>query len=138
MSVGVSGGPCVLVVDDDPVLRRIVSRGLEPLALGAVLEVEDGAQAQDVLRDRAVDVVITDVLMPNMDGRELMGWAKEHCPEPVWIILSGLDTFDAAIDALRLGAFDFLAKPLEVQRLRVVVRNALAHGDLLREKERLY
>ncbi len=138
MSDCVSGGPCVLVVDDDPVLRRIVSRGLEPLALGAVLEVEDGAQAQDVLRDRSVDVVITDVLMPNMDGRELMGWAKEHCPEPVWIILSGLDTFDAAIDALRLGAFDFLAKPLEVQRLRVVVRNALAHGDLLREKERLY
>ncbi len=137
MSVA-SDGPCVLVVDDDPVLRRVVSRGLEPLALGAVLEVEDGAQAQDVLRDRSVDVVITDVLMPNMDGRELMGWAKEHCPEPVWIILSGLDTFDAAIDALRLGAFDFLAKPLEVQRLRVVVRNALAHGNLLREKERLY
>jgi serine phosphatase RsbU (regulator of sigma subunit)/anti-anti-sigma regulatory factor len=138
MTQNVSEGPCVLVVDDDPVLRRVVSRGLEPLALGAVVEVEDGAQAQEVLRERKVDVVITDVLMPNMDGRELMGWAKEHCPEPVWIVLSGLDTFDAAIDALHLGAFDFLAKPPEAQRLRVAVRNALGHGELLREKQRLY
>jgi len=130
--------PRILVVDDDPVVRRIVARGLDPLPLGDIIEVEDGVQAQEILRKTSVDVVITDVLMPNMDGRELIGWAKEHCPGPVWIILSSLDTFDAAIDALHLGAFDFLAKPLEVQRLRVAVRNALAHGELLREKNRLY
>ena len=130
--------PTFLVVDDDPMVRKLVSRGLASLNPEAVLEVEDGLEAQQVLREKAVDVVITDVLMPNMDGRELMKWAQEHCPEPLWIVLSGLDTFDAAIDALHLGAFDYLAKPPEVERVRVAVRNAMDQLELMRDRERLY
>jgi serine phosphatase RsbU (regulator of sigma subunit)/ABC-type transporter Mla MlaB component len=130
--------PVLLVVDDDPMVRKLVVRGLEPLNAAAVIEVEDGAAAQRVLKSRHVDVVITDVLMPNMDGRELMEWAQTNCPEPVWIVLSGLDTFDAAVDALHLGAFDFLAKPPEVQRVRVAVRNALDHLLLARDRQRLF
>jgi serine phosphatase RsbU (regulator of sigma subunit) len=131
-------GPTFLVVDDDPMVRRLVSRGLELLEPAAVFEVEDGLAAQDVLREQAVDVVVTDVLMPNMDGRELMKWASENCPEPAWIVLSGLDTFDAAVDALHLGAFDYLAKPPEVHRVRVAVRNALEQLELVREQKRLH
>ncbi len=130
--------PSFLVVDDDPMVRKLVTRGLESLDPEIILEVEDGLQAQQVLLERPVDVVITDVLMPNMDGRELMRWAQEHCPEPLWVVLSGLDTFDAAVDALHLGAFDFLAKPPEVQRVRVAVRNALDQLGLKRDRERLY
>jgi len=130
--------PVLLVVDDDPMVRKLVSRGLEALNAEAILEVEDGEAAQRVLKERHVDVVITDVLMPNMDGRELMRWAQVNCPEPVWVVLSGLDTFDAAVDALHLGAFDFLAKPPEVQRVRVAVRNALEHLALTRDRERLF
>ncbi len=103
--------PVFLVVDDDPMVRRIVARGLGQLAPAEVLEVEDGLAAQQLLRERSVDVVITDVVMPHMDGLELMKWAQEHCPRPLWIVLSGLETFDAAVDALQLGAFDYLAKP---------------------------
>ncbi len=130
--------PTFLVVDDDPMVRKLVSHGLASLNPEAVLEVEDGLEAQQVLREKAVDVVITDVLMPNMDGRELMKWAQEHCPEPLWIVLSGLDTFDAAVDALHLGAFDYLAKPPEVERVRVAVRNAMDQLELMRDRERLY
>ena len=83
-------------------------------------------------------MVVTDVVMPNMDGLELMKWAQEHCPQPLWIILSGLETFDAAVDALQLGAFDYLAKPPEVPRVRVAVRNALDQIELVRERKRLY
>jgi sigma-B regulation protein RsbU (phosphoserine phosphatase) len=133
-----SRGATFLVVDDDPMVRKLVSRGLEPLEPEAILEVEDGLAAQEVLKGRKVDVVVTDVLMPNMDGRELMKWAQEHCPGPLWIVLSGLETFDAAIDALHLGAFDFLPKPPEVQRVQVAVRNALDQIELVRERERLY
>jgi DNA-binding NtrC family response regulator len=131
-------GPTFLVVDDDPMVRRIVTRGLSQLNPSLVLEVEDGLEAQRVLQKRSVDVVVTDVVMPNMDGLELMKWAQEHCPQPLWIILSGLETFDAAVDALQLGAFDYLAKPPEVPRVRVAVRNALDQIELVRERKRLY
>ncbi|MGL6162391.1 SpoIIE family protein phosphatase [Microbulbifer sp.] len=130
--------PTFLVVDDDPMLRKIVARGLAALDPAEILEVEDGLAAQDVLSAKNVDVVVTDVLMPHMNGLELMKWAQEHCPGPLWIVLSGLETFDAAVDALQLGAFDYLGKPPEVQRVRVVVRNALDQIELVRERKRLY
>ena len=133
-----AGRPTFLVVDDDPMVRRIVTKGLNQLDPAEVLEVEDGLAAQALLSERQVDVVVTDVVMPNMDGLELMKWAQEHCPGPLWIILSGLETFDAAVDALQLGAFDYLAKPPEVPRVRVAVRNALDQIELVRERERLY
>jgi serine phosphatase RsbU (regulator of sigma subunit) len=133
-----TSGPTFLVVDDDAMVRKIVTRGLARLDPAQVLEVEDGLAAQEVLRETRVDVVVTDVLMPNMTGLELMKWAQEHCPEPLWIVLSGLETFDAAVDALQLGAFDYLAKPPEVQRVRVAVRNALDQIELVRERKRLY
>ncbi len=133
-----SSGPVFLVVDDDPMVRKIVIRGLSQLDPSEVLEVEDGLAAQAVLLEKAVDVVVTDVVMPNMDGLALMKWAQAHCPDPLWIILSGLETFDAAVDALQLGAFDYLAKPPEIPRVRVAVRNALDQLELVRERERLY
>lgn len=133
-----SARPTFLVVDDDPMVRKLVSRGLAELNPESVLEVEDGLAAKKVLSERHVDVVVTDVLMPKMDGRDLMKWAQEHCPEPLWIVLSGLETFDAAVDALHLGAFDFLAKPPQVPRVRVAVRNALDQIALVNEGERLH
>lgn len=131
-------GRVFLVVDDDPMVRRIVTRGLESLDLAEVLEREDGLAAQEVLKDRHVDIVITDVLMPNMNGLELMKWAQEHRPGPLWIVLSGVETFDTAVEALQLGAFDYLAKPPELPRVRVAVRNALDQIELVQERERLY
>ncbi len=131
-------GATLLVVDDDPMVRKILTRGLARLDPAEVLEVDDGMAAQEVLKTKQVDVVVTDLLMPHMSGLELMKWAQEHCPEPLWIVLSGLETFDAAVDALQLGAFDYLAKPPEVQRVRVAVRNALDQLELVRERKRLY
>lgn len=131
-------GPVLLVVDDDPMVRKIVTRGLAALEPAEIIEMEDGLAAQALLQERTVDVVVTDVVMPRMDGLELMKWAQEHCPGPLWIILSGLETFDAAVDALKQGAFDYLAKPPEVQRVRVAVRNALDQLELVRERQRLY
>lgn len=134
---GSQARPTFLVVDDDAMVRKLVARGLEQLDPGAVIEVEDGLAAQAVLRERDVDVVVTDVMMPKMGGLDLMKWAQENCPGPLWIVLSGLDTFDAAVEALHLGAFDYLAKPPEVQRVRVAVRNALDQIELVRERQRL-
>ena len=130
-------GRVFLVVDDDPMVRRIVTKGLESLEPAEIFEREDGLAAQEVLGQRRVDV-ITDVVMPNMDGLALMKWAQENCPGPLWIVLSGVETFDTAVEALQLGAFDYLAKPPELPRVRVAVRNALDQIELVRERERLY
>lgn len=127
----------LLVVDDDPMVRKLVTRALAQLEPDEIVEVSDGREAQRVLTEEHIDVVITDVMMPNMDGRQLMRWAKEHCPGPLWIVLSGLDTFDAAIEALHLGAFDYLPKPPEVQLVKVSMRNALDQIALVRERESL-
>lgn len=127
----------VLVVDDDPIMRRLVVRGLEPLGFARILEAEDGIPAKAMLQAGGIDLVVTDLVMPGLDGLGLMRWAQDNAPGPDWIILSGVETFDAAVDAIHLGAFEFLSKPPEVKMLQVVARNALNHRDLLQEKERL-
>jgi serine phosphatase RsbU (regulator of sigma subunit)/anti-anti-sigma regulatory factor len=129
--------PTILVVDDDPVIRRLVAREVERLECGEVCEAPNGLEAKRLLETADFDLVITDVVMPQLDGLGLMRWAQEKRPDSAWIILSGLDTFDAAVEAIQLGAFDFLAKPPQIERLRVAVRNALERRELVRERRKL-
>jgi len=76
--------------------------------------------------------------MPVVDGLKLMQWGQENCPGTAWIILSGAGTFEAAVQAVRLGAYDFLCKPLDsVNQLLVSIRNALRQKELEAEKEHL-
>jgi sigma-B regulation protein RsbU (phosphoserine phosphatase) len=113
-------------------------------ALAAVLEpysplvAADGIEARDILRDTLVDVVVCDLSMPRLDGLSLMRWAKEHAAHPIWIVLSAHDTFDTAVQAMQLGAFDFLQKPLASSAvLETVVANALRQQALVAEQARL-
>ena len=127
----------MLVIDDDPTVRQLVVAGLEPLGLVCVHEAADGLEGRKILEREAVDVVITDLLMPGLDGMGLMQWAREAKPDIAWIIVSGVETFDAAINAIHNGAFDFLTKPVHVQGLQVAVRNAITQRELTMEKEEL-
>jgi len=125
----------VLVVDDEEAVRRTYRR-----ALGAydLLEAVDGAAAIDILSRTEVDVVVCDLGMPRLGGLELMGWAKEHCPHPLWIVVSGLGSFDTAVHALKLGAFDFIAKPMHsLVHLETVVANAVQRQALVAERAAL-
>jgi anti-anti-sigma factor len=128
----------ILVVDDDPVVRRLVRKGLQIGGFGEALEAEDGEAAKAVLQEREVDLVLTDLLMPRLDGLGLIRWAAEHARGPLWIILSGVETFDVAVEAVRLGAFEFLSKPVHIRQLQVAVRNALGQRQLERDRERLF
>ena len=129
--------PVILVVDDDPIMRTLVSRALEALDCREILQVEDGLAAREVLERQPIDLVITDVEMPGLDGLDLIRWANAHCPAPVLIILSGVHSFANAVQAVKLGAVDFLSKPPHAERLQLAVRNAWRHEQLLRERERL-
>src|SRR5690606_36507720 len=98
-----------LVVEDDPVTRLLVCRALQNLGCREVLQARDGLEGQALLQEHSdIELVLTDILMPGLDGMELLRWGRENAPETIWIILSGLDTFDSAVEAIRLGAFDFL------------------------------
>jgi serine phosphatase RsbU (regulator of sigma subunit)/anti-anti-sigma regulatory factor len=131
-------GQVVLVVDDDPVVRRLAMRALEVVTPAYhLLEAEDGLAAQSILTSCAVDVVVTDLVMPNVDGLSLMEWARARRLHPVWVILSGVGTLDSAVDAIRHGAFDFIAKPFQLKELEIAVRNAAEHRRLRRDRERL-
>ncbi|MDM0110873.1 SpoIIE family protein phosphatase [Variovorax sp. J22R133] len=131
--------PIALVVDDEPVTRLMVKRTLENLGCSPVLEAADGIAAQEVLRAHPdVALVLTDIMMPRMDGLELLRWGRQAVPDTMWIVLSGLETFDSALAAIRLGAFDFLPKSPHTEEMGVAVRNALERRQLLAERERLH
>lgn len=134
-----NSAPLALVVDDLPVTRLLMKRALERFGCAPVLEAADGIAAQAILRERPdVALVLTDIMMPRMNGLELLRWGREAAPGTMWIVLSGLDTFDSAVAAIRLGAFDFLAKPPRMEEMEVSVRNALERRRLLAEQARLH
>lgn len=126
------------MVDDEPAIRGVLRRMLRAGTDYDVFEAGDGIEAKDLLQREDVEVVIADLVMPRMDGLALMRWALENCPGPTWVLLSGQATVDRAIEAIRLGAFDFLCKPLDVsEALLATVRNALRQRKLIAERERL-
>jgi serine phosphatase RsbU (regulator of sigma subunit)/anti-anti-sigma regulatory factor len=128
----------VLIVDDDRVLRTYVTRALREQSDLDVAEAPDGEQAKILLQSQSFDVVVTDLGMPVVDGLSLMQWAQQNHPGSAWIILSGAGTFETAVQAVRLGAYDFFSKPLDgVNQLLVSIRNALRQKQLEAEKERL-
>ncbi|MDM0053004.1 SpoIIE family protein phosphatase [Variovorax sp. J22R115] len=131
--------PVALVVDDEPVTRLMVKRSLENLGCAPVLDASDGLAAQKVLLEHPeIALVLTDIMMPRMDGLELLRWGRQAVPDVMWIVLSGLETFDSAVTAIRLGAFDFLPKSPHLEEMGVAVRNALERRQLLAERERLH
>lgn len=128
----------ILVVDDDPVICRVLSMALQHGGYTSVETARDAECAQAVLRRGGLGVVITDIRLPGTDGLSLMQWALANYPGPEWIVLSGRATFDDAVKAVRLGAFDFISKPIvEMESFLVAVRNALRQRKLLAEQLRL-
>ena len=130
--------PLALVVDDELVTRMLAKHALEGVGC-TVLEAADAFAAQEVLRRHPdIAVVLTDIIMPRMDGLELLRWGRDAVPDAMWIVLSGLDTFDSAVTAIRLGAFDFVAKSHRTEELEVAVRNALERRRLIAERKQLH
>ena len=104
----------VLVVDDDPLNRTILSMSLGNDGY-AVLEASNGREALEVLAQHAVDVVLTDIEMPEMDGYGLLQHRREdeRLKEIPFIVISGVDEMDSIIACIKLGAEDYLPKPFD-------------------------
>jgi len=121
--------PYILVVDDEPDIRRLVREILEDEGY-AVTVAKDGASARDAIATRAPNLVLLDIWMPDVDGISLLKEFLEvnHLRCPV-IMMSGHGTVEAAVESTRLGAFDFIEKPLSLAKLLVTVERALESGE---------
>ena len=119
----------VLIVDDEPNLRRILSAQLQRDGYD-VLTAEDGEQGLTLLREHHIDLVVTDLRMPKVDGMTLLREAlSEDRGLPV-VMITAHGTVDTAVEALKLGAFDYLTKPFDKDEVRQVVAKALMTRQL--------
>lgn len=122
----------LLLVDDEPNLRKVLGALLRKEGY-EVLEAADGIEALDVLGNETVEVIISDLKMPRMDGNTLLKEVRKHRPELPFIMLTAHGTVDAAVEALKNGALDFLSKPFDKDEIRMVVAKALRTVDLRAE-----
>ncbi len=122
----------VLIVDDEPDMRWVLGRLLRDHGF-AVREAEHGAAALDAVRDTPPDVVLSDIRMPEMDGVAMLRALAESKPDMPVILLSAVEDVDTAVGAMRDGAYDYLSKPFDADRLLATVRRAAERGALRRE-----
>lgn len=126
----------ILLVDDEPALSSYLEEVVREEGF-KVRKVQSGFEALAALEEEAFLLVITDLRMPEMDGLELLRRIKERDPQLGVIVMTAFASLETAVDALRLGAMDYITKPLHVQEIQVVLRKAIESIDLKRENRRL-
>jgi two-component system response regulator AtoC len=119
----------ILVVDDEANLRKVLSAQLTRDGY-EVHTAEDGEAALAFLKEHHIDLVITDLRMPKVDGMDLLRAALRDDPSRPVVMLTGVGTVDNAVEAMKTGAFDFISKPFDQNDVRVVVKKALRTRDL--------
>ncbi len=128
--------PLVLVVDDEEDIRSSLRMILEYEGFDMV-EASSGQDGLDKAAAHTPDVVLLDIKMPRMDGLEVLAELRRRAPEPPVVMISGHGTVQTAVEATKLGAFDFMEKPLERDRVLLVLRNALERRRLEQENRDL-
>ena len=126
----------ILITDDDRAIRRIIRDILE-MEGHSVEEAEDGLAALELLKNSAFDVLFCDIKMPKMDGIALLEALHEHHVSVDTMVMSGHGTIEMAVKALRLGAYDFIEKPLNLNRILVSMQHVREKGQLLRSNAAL-
>lgn len=122
----------VLVVDDELSMREFISILLEREGY-EVLTAADASTALERISASQVDLVISDVQMPGLSGLELLSRIRESSPQTEVLLITAYSTAEQAVEAMKLGAYDYLAKPFKVEEIKVLVHNALEKRDLKRE-----
>ncbi|MEA2745859.1 MAG: hypothetical protein QOI41_2 [Myxococcales bacterium] len=123
----------VLIVDDEPNLRKILAAQLSRDGYEVMLA-EDGEQGLSMLREHHIDLVVTDLKMPKVDGMTLLREALRETPDLPIVMITAHGTVDTAVEALKLGAFDYLTKPFDKDEVRQVVAKALKTRALAQEE----
>ncbi|MGX1929557.1 sigma-54-dependent transcriptional regulator [Flagellimonas sp. 2504JD4-2] len=126
----------ILVIEDESAIRRVLVKILgEESDSYDVHEAEDGLKGVEAIKKDDFDLVLCDIKMPKMDGVEVLEAAKKIKPEVPFIMISGHGDLDTAVNTMRLGAFDYISKPPDLNRLLTTVRNALDRKELVVENK---
>lgn len=125
-------GKRILVVDDEENLRRVTQMRLQQAGFEATTAA-DGAAALDLLSRHPQDLIVTDLKMPVMSGMDLLRRVKEEYPEIIVVVATAYGTIESAVEAMRLGAYDYIIKPVNADALKLVLSRALEHHYLKEE-----
>lgn len=126
----------ILVIEDDQRMRELLKEILGKEGY-SVFTTGNGGDALNIFEKRAFDLIITDLRMPDMDGITVLSRAKELYPEILIIVITAYGTVESAIEAMKLGAYDYIQKPFDPENLLLVVKKALNYHMLIEENRRL-
>jgi DNA-binding NtrC family response regulator len=128
----------ILIIEDEAAIRRVLVKILsEENSAYELTQAQDGLEGIEKIRDQDFDLVLCDIKMPKMDGVEVLQAAKKIKPETPMVMISGHGDLDTAVQTMRLGAFDYISKPPDLNRLLNTVRIALNSKELVVENKRL-
>ncbi len=128
----------ILIIEDEAAIRRVLSKIIsEESKTYQVEDAEDGLVGLEKIKNTDYDLVLCDIKMPKMDGVEVLEKAQKIKPEIPFIMISGHGDLDTAVETMRMGAFDYISKPPDLNRLLNAVRNALDRKVLVVENKRL-
>src|SRR5208337_4084174 len=122
----------VLIVDDEEQMRELLAKVLEKNGY-QVMTAGDGGQALTLLEKEPMDLVVTDVRMPGLDGMEALKAIKELNPEIVVIIMTAFGSIDQAVQAVKEGAYDYINKPFKIDEMLLTIKKALEERRLRHE-----
>ncbi|WP_396180502.1 sigma-54-dependent transcriptional regulator [Flavobacterium sp.] len=126
----------ILIIEDEAPIRRVLNKILsEESDTYSVQEAEDGLQGIELVKNEDFDLILCDIKMPKMDGVEVLEAIKKMKPEIPMVMISGHGDLETAIQTMRLGAFDYISKPPDLNRLLNTVRNALDKKQLVVENK---
>ena len=128
----------ILVVEDEKAIRNVLRNIVSNESTSHLIEeAEDGEQAIHLLGESTFDLVLCDIKMPKKDGLEVLDYAMEHFGDTPFVMISGHGDLDTAVQCIRKGAYDYIAKPPDLNRLLTTIRQALDRKKLLQENVRL-
>lgn len=122
----------ILVIDDEQAIRKAL-REILSFEGFTIDEAPDGAEGLKKIKEGNYDCILCDIKMPKMDGLEVLNAAKEVKPDTPFIVISGHGTIETAVEAVKNGAFDYISKPPDLNRLLITIRNAMDKGSLVTE-----
>ena len=126
----------ILVIDDEKAIRKALTEILTFEGF-TVEEAADGAEGAKKIKEGNYDCILCDIKMPKMDGLEVLQLAREEKPDTPFIVISGHGNIETAVDAVKKGAYDYISKPPDLNRLLITIRNAMDKKSLVVETKQL-